>query len=129
MKHQQALTLALLPLILLAAVLLPKQSTFFPGFLSGQAALLLKSACALHIRTAHQQQCRRLAGDETLQWSAESSKCAPDVCNGTALPDIPGFPGGVPAAFVCGLRLGLFDTQRVRRCLANKRLVLLGNHH
>lgn len=125
MRYQQ--TLALVPLVLLCVILLLEQRTFFFGYCFGQAVLFLESASARHIRTAHLQHCERLAGDETLQWSAESSKCAPDVCNGAALPDIPDFPGGVPAAFVCSLRLGLFDTQRTRRCLTSKRLVLLGD--
>lgn len=73
------------------------------------------------------QSCRRRAGDQTLRWSAQRSQCDPDVCNGARLSDIPGFLGGVPAQLACSLQHGLFDTRRARRCLADKRLLMLGD--
>lgn len=134
MRHQRILALVQLTALLVLLCLQRREAIL--GLWMGQAARLLESASALHIAVqprcrrlaCNQTPCDRLAGNQTLQWSAESATCDPDVCGGVALPDIPGFDdGGTPAKLACSLRHGLLDTRRARQCLANKRVLLMGD--
>ena len=59
-----------------------------------------------------------------VQWNSAEEICEPDVCKNVDLSTLPDVSGHAPPCIIHNMEL--YDSQKARQCLADKRVLLLG---